>query len=142
MYYTGIIGNKSYDRNRTINNYELQKDIVIPELRWVFLKCTTTKSPYIYIKVYFLRDSNDSIIKMILMLELLHINMAQIKFKTSHGKNYLSMFNLNTRWNFLLVARCSLVFACWSLIFARCLLLLACCSLLFVRCLLPFARCL
>ena len=61
----------------------------------------------------------------------------------------------NLRWNFSLVARCSLLFAhcslhfsrC-SLIFARCslhfacfLLLFAHCSLLFARCLLLSARC-
>ena len=39
-------------------------------------------------------------------------------------------------------ARCSLLFACYSLLFARCLLLFALCSLIFARCSLLFACCL
>ena len=42
-----------------------------------------------------------------------------------------SRSQIKVRWNFLLVACCSLVFACCSLLFTRC-------SLLFTRCSLPF----
>ena len=45
------------------------------------------------------------------------------------------------RWNFLLVARCSLVFAHCLLVFACYSLLFACCSLLFARRSLLFTRC-
>ena len=58
-----------------------------------------------------------------------------------------SLTDLSGRWNFSLVAgcslrfvHCSLPFACCSLLFARCSLLFARCSLLFACCSLLFAR--
>ena len=59
--------------------------------------------------------------------------------KTKHS-NYRGRNNL--RWNFSLVARCSLLFAHSSLHFSRCSLIFACCSLHFACFLLRFARCL
>ena len=46
-----------------------------------------------------------------------------------------------SRLNFLLAARCSLLFVGCSLLFAGCLLLFARCPLLFARCSLLFADC-
>ena len=82
----------------------------------------------------------------------------------------LICLSLLSRWNFLLVGRCSLAFACYLLVFVcyslvfgcfvlrfalcllgffRCLLVFVCwllafarCSIFFARCLLLFARCL
>ena len=54
-----------------------------------------------------------------------------------------TMGRFMVRWNFSLLARCSLLFARRSLLLlvVRCSLLFARCSLLFARCLLLFTRC-
>ena len=71
-----------------------------------------------------------------------------IPFYRFYHNNCLGLGDWTRRLNFLLVARCSFLFALCSsffgrcsLLFSRCSLLFGRCSLLFVRCSLLFARC-
>ena len=80
-----------------------------------------------------------------------HVTSSCKQHDSSNMIRYLKLFKIHTgtltypnkpaKLNSLLVARCSLLFVCYSLVFARCLLHFARCSLLFAHYSLLFPRC-